>query len=597
MAAAQTAEPRHALRAVSLFGVLAVAKATTLVGLGAATDDWSAWWPFAYFWQDALVALVFYAADATLRRPRLAWSAYVIIALYAAVNVPVTLVLSSPLTRAMLRAARGALADSVGYYLTVPNLAAAAATLVAALLLPLALTRFASGNQRRFTPILAVLALIAAVGPVVDGRIDTRGLHRNAVGALAATSMPRSPSSRTVRADTTSVDWRESPFERGSGEDLTTLRGAARGRNVVLVMLESTAARYLGLHGARPDPMPGLTRLAANALVVDRAYAVYPESIKGLFATLCSRYPGFDTSPDIYASVPCASLAGRLQSSGYATALFHSGRFDYLGMRATLDGRGFDTLEDAGAIGGDVQSSFGVDDASTVERMLTWIDARGAQPFFVTYLPISGHHPYAATIPGPFDGEGDFDRYRNALHESDAALARLVAGLERRGLDRRTLFVIAGDHGEAFNQHPGNIAHTLYAFEENLRVPYVIAAPGLFDGATRISRLVSAVDTAPTILDLLGLDVPGDYQGSSLLAPRRLMALFYTDYSRGWLGLADGCWKYLWEVEPARSTLYDVCRDPDETRDLAAAHPDRVAAYRLRVESWAAAQKAAVEGR
>ena len=132
--------------------MLAVAKATTLVGLGAATDDWSAWWPFAYFWQDALVALVFYAADATLRRPRLAWSAYVIIALYAAVNVPVTLVLSSPLTRAMLRAARGALADSVGYYLTVPNLAAAAATLVAALLLPLALTRFASGNQRRFIP-------------------------------------------------------------------------------------------------------------------------------------------------------------------------------------------------------------------------------------------------------------------------------------------------------------------------------------------------------------------------------------------------------------------------------------------------------------
>jgi hypothetical protein len=75
------------------------------------------------------------------------------------------------------------------------------------------------------------------------------------------------------------------------------------------------------------------------------------------------------------------------------------------------------------------------------------------------------------------------------------------------------------------------------------------------------------------------------------------MALFYTDYSRGWLGLADGCWKFLHEVDAGRSSLYDVCVDPEESRDLAAAEPKRVSAYRAHVERWAAAQKAAIEAR
>ena len=75
------------------------------------------------------------------------------------------------------------------------------------------------------------------------------------------------------------------------------------------------------------------------------------------------------------------------------------------------------------------------------------------------------------------------------------------------------------------------------------------------------------------------------------------MALFYTDYSRGWLGLADGCWKFLHEVDAGRSSLYDVCVDPDESRDLAADNLERVNAYRAHAQRWAAAQKAAIEER
>lgn len=72
------------------------------------------------------------------------------------------------------------------------------------------------------------------------------------------------------------------------------------------------------------------------------------------------------------------------------------------------------------------------------------------------------------------------------------------------------------------------------------------------------------------------------------------MALFFTDYSIGWLGLADGCWKYLFEMDSSRSRLFDVCADPGETRDRAREFPEREARYRARVREWAAAQKEAV---
>jgi arylsulfatase A-like enzyme len=268
----------------------------------------------------------------------------------------------------------------------------------------------------------------------------------------------------------------------------------------------------------------------------------------------------------------------------------------YLGMQEVVENRGFDVLEDAGAIGGHHESSFGVDEASTVDRILSWIDALpGGQRFFVTYLPVAGHHPYATPGPGPFPTDREVDRYRNALHYADAAVGRLLDGLRARGLERETLVVVAGDHAEAFGQHDGNYGHTLFLYDENVRVPYLIAAPGLLRGQVRARGVASLIDTAPTILDLLGLSRPPEFQGGSLLRPDARMALFFTDYSLGLLGLRDGCFKQILELDSGRSKLFDVCRDADETRDLARDHAPRVAAYQDRLRGWIAAQRVGVE--
>jgi lipoteichoic acid synthase len=284
-----------------------------------------------------------------------------------------------------------------------------------------------------------------------------------------------------------------------------------------------------------------------------------------------------------------------LNTAGYRTALFHSGRFMYLGMQAVIKNRGFEVLEDAGAIGGNYESSFGVDEPSTVRRALAWLDSLPRdERFLLTYLPIAGHHPYETPELGPFPERTESDRYLNALHYADASLGALLRGLRERGLEQNTLFVIFGDHGQAFGRHPGNYGHSLFLYEENLHVPYLIALPGLIQQQVRLARTISLIDTAPTILDLLGLRTPDDYQGSSALEGQPRMALFYTDYSLGLLGLRDGGWKYIYELDSGRSKLFDLRQDAAELKDLSHLYSERVGAYHKLLTRWGAMQKALI---
>ena len=498
--------------------------------------------------------------------------------LYTAINIPVARVVATPLTRPMLRAARGPLADSMLLYVTLANFAIVLSMLAAAALLPRLLRR---------VPRIWIIAVLpfALLGPAAGRHTDTRGMDRNAVTALIGSRVP--PAS----ADPAGVDWRSSPFPpRYETADLSRFTGAARGFNVVLVSLESTAAQYLALYGAnsgRLDAMPHLSSLARRSLVFENAYAVYPESIKGLFSVLCSTFPAFDSRAEAYENIGPHSLAQVLGDAGYRTALFHSGRFGYLGMESIIRGRGYQTLEDAGNISGNHNSSFGVDEPAAVERMLSWIDALPRrQAFFLTYLPIAGHHPYATPEPGPFTATAEVDQYRNALHYGDASLGTLVEGLRARGLEQNTIWIVYGDHGEAFGQHHGNYGHTFLLYDENVHVPLLIAAPGLLRGQQRIRQVVSLVDTAPTVLDLLGIPPPANYQGTTMLEAAPRMALFFADYSLGLLGLRDGPWKFVYQLDSGRTRLFDLDRDPAELSDISFRHPEQAAWYTRTLRSW-----------
>jgi glucan phosphoethanolaminetransferase (alkaline phosphatase superfamily) len=545
--------------------------------------------------QDAFVVLVWAALEGAalvlLARHeravnRLGWLVYSLAALYVAVNVPIARVFSTPLTYSMLGATGGALSDSISTYVSASNLLALAGVVVVAAVAPRTIARVVSERTKWAFCALGLLAT-AGGGALLAPRIETLGLHRNALLTMALTTgarLSRAPGPRPA-------DALPSLPSEGPALDLSHLKGAARGRNVLWIILESTGAGYLGSYGAKPDPTPQLSALAEHAVVFDHAYCAYPESIKGLFSMLCGSHPApyLHVSEYVSGKRECSSLAEVLRRAGYRTGFFHSGRFRYLGMQGIVDNRGFSELHDAQSIGGAYASSFGTDDASTATKLLEFVD-HGAkeQPFFAVYSPIAGHHPYRTPGPRqePFGGQTEFDHYRNDLYTGDLALGRIIEGLRTRGLLERTLFMIVGDHGEAFAQHQGNFAHTLYLYEENVHVPFIVAAPGLLLKGVRAPQLVSLVDLAPTTLALLGLSAPSSYQGRSGLEPSPSMAVFFTDHDLLKAGLRHGQYKLIYEQEHARLRLYDLAVDPAERNNLVATEPERAEKYQRWLLQW-----------
>jgi glucan phosphoethanolaminetransferase (alkaline phosphatase superfamily) len=277
-----------------------------------------------YFWHDgivaALIALLAWIMRTDARRIRGAGVAmYVLLIAYVAINVPVMLVLATPLTGPMLHGTGSALGDSIRFYVTPGNLAAIAVVLIVGASAPVLLRGVRSSPALT----LAAASALAVAGFAAHGRVDTAGWERNALTALIPAALPA-----VAAAGIEARHWRASDEPAaGVNVNLTAYRGAAAQHNVLTIVLESTAAQYLGMYGASKDPTPNLTSLSRRALVFDRAYAVYPESIKGLYATLCARYPAFGVAAEAHADAPCASAAQLLGRAGYRTALFHSGRF------------------------------------------------------------------------------------------------------------------------------------------------------------------------------------------------------------------------------------------------------------------------------
>jgi arylsulfatase A-like enzyme len=133
-------------------------------------------------------------------------------------------------------------------------------------------------------------------------------------------------------------------------------------------------------------------------------------------------------------------------------------------------------------------------------------------------------------------------------------------------------------------------------------VPLIIHAPGA--PPVRSDALVSALDIAPTVAELAGVEIGrGALPGYSLArivrgeaAPEleRPRALIHQNAHNLAVAVRDGDWKLIWPLgkdHPLLSgppELYDLSRDPGETRDLAAQEPERVAALRGRIERWIA---------
>ncbi|MBN2346078.1 MAG: sulfatase [Candidatus Aminicenantes bacterium] len=181
--------------------------------------------------------------------------------------------------------------------------------------------------------------------------------------------------------------------------------------------------------------------------------------------------------------------------------------------------------------------------------------------------------------------------YQAGVSVLDREVERFFAGLKRTGLYPETMFMLFGDHGEAFGEH-GDWEHGTSLFEEQIRVPLLLRFPGGRFAGFRADFPVSMMDLFPTVLDWVGLPpAAAKIDGVSLMPALRsgqrrpepvvssLMNCWYDDKVPPQLALSFSRYKLIVTFAGApggreQARAYDLASDPGEKAPLAVVPPE-----------------------
>lgn len=301
--------------------------------------------------------------------------------------------------------------------------------------------------------------------------------------------------------------------------------------NVIVIINESLRKQNLSLYGYHRKTTPGLDKLVAEygggATVFENAfsnatqtYISVPSILSGInpiqgMAAL-ERSPLMYEHAKRYSRMHTALITSHSYLVGNFKAYVTSPALDYLWYRETDDLPTFNNV--------------GADDKYVPERFATFVRTIPASERFFAVLHLNGtHYPYKVpdSFKKPFAGSSQLDAYDNAVSYVDAMMGAAIAALsaEQRA---NTAIVITSDHGESFGED-GTYGHIGRFTRANTNIPLIILLPpplrdkraAVLQAARKnIAAVVSNIDLAPTVLDLLNLT--GDTMprlGASLLRP------------------------------------------------------------------------------
>ncbi len=363
-----------------------------------------------------------------------------------------------------------------------------------------------------------------------------------------------------------------------------------KGMNVLLVSVDALRADALAADAPHRDDFPNLTKLLDQSVWFTRAIAPATGTDVSLATLLTGR---FDPFQPVSLTLPEALRAG-----GRATqAVIPAEVLRYAGD--TLLHRGVDKLTSVRTDGEKADIGDHISAPDTTVEGLRAIDAANGKPWFVWthYFDVHESHQIKvtpdmlATVHGAASDKEH--TYRALLRGIDAEVGKLLGELTARGLTDKTIILFLSDHGESLGEDPRLLlTHGKVCYAPLVRIPIAMRIPGVKGGQR--TDLVSLVDIAPTLLDLLGiipermpldgtnlvpalLDAPPELRGAG-----RAIAIHEQEQ---WAIVE---WPYQLLVRPADNLieLYDIEKDPQQKQDLATAQPDVVTRLKSRFASF-----------
>ncbi len=416
--------------------------------------------------------------------------------------------------------------------------------------------------------------------------------------------------------------------------------------NIIFIVADDLGFADLGCYGGRParfgEVSPVLDRLAANGLKFTQGYANSPVCSPTRFALMTARYQyrlrGAAEEPINSKSRGSTTLGlppehptlpSLLRESGYRTALIgkwhlgyppsfgplRSGYEEFFGpMSGGVDyfthcaftgahdlWRGDEGVEEEHPEAGYLTDLISQRAVDYVQRMAA--GARAGTPFFLSLHYTAPHWPWETRDDAELAPEikdsivhlqgGNIHSYQRMIHHMDEGIGQLMGALQAQDLTKNTLVVFTSDNGgERFSDNWPLVGGKMDLSEGGIRVPWIAHWPAVIPPGRCSEQHCMTMDWSATLLDAAGVqaDPACPLDGVSLLPvlsdPARQFArpLYWRMNHRAQRALRDGDWKYL-RVDD-NDYLFNISCDERERANLAARHPQRLAAMRQAWESW-----------
>ncbi len=376
--------------------------------------------------------------------------------------------------------------------------------------------------------------------------------------------------------------------------------------NILVITVDTLRADRLSAAGYHRPTSPNIDRLFEGGIDFAQARTVEPltnPSICSMFTALPPHRHGASRNGlRIRPGLP--SLPKVLAEHGYTTAAF-VGNWT---LRDKLSGLGehFQVYEEVLTRPrwfGLLRKEATAEDLTgeTVDWVREHVSRDGAGPFMAWVHYVEPHAPYRLhkdflSIFGD-ERRGNYsasDRYDTEIAFVDASIAELLDGVAQVSDPANTLIVFASDHGESLGEH-NYWGHGRHLYEPTLRIPMALFWKGRL-AAARVTAPAVTLDLAPTVLSLLGLPVPQEFEGYDWTAvldgapapdgrvtryeahKGAVISKHESDLARrsGLLEIAmiENGKKEIFSVKKDRRLVFDLVRDPQELNALAPATSD-----------------------
>lgn len=360
--------------------------------------------------------------------------------------------------------------------------------------------------------------------------------------------------------------------------------------NVILITLDTTRADHLACYGYPNVKTPNLDSLAHRGVLFEQAAATSPLTLPSHCSILTGMYPtyhGVRINGNTALNEQQLTIAEVFSNQGYQCGAFIAA--------FVLDGRwglkqGFQHYDDHF----DLKKYKHIDLGSVqkpgnevMDVALDWLEEKKNSPFFAWIHLYDPHTPYEPPEPylSEYRSRGLAGLYDGEIAFMDEQIGRCIRWLDNNELDKNTILILVGDHGEGLGSH-GEGTHGYFIYDYAIHVPLIIVTPFERLRGVRVPSQVGIVDIFQTLMEITAITPSVETQGRSLLPlmfrPQKNEDGFAYAESLspnlqfGWSSihsLRTTQYKY---IDTPKAELYNLKEDSGEQTNLLRQYPDIV---------------------